>query len=241
MLFLPDIQYKGTIMKILVAEDERDLNKIICDKLRSENYTVETCYDGVSALDYMCVEDFEGAIFDVMLPKMSGFAVLQELRRRGNQTPVLFLTARRDTHDIVRGLDLGASDYMTKPFKFSELLARLRVMLRTSSQVNENIYRCGDIEVHTNDRSVWRAGRKIDLTAREYSLFLYLIRNQDIVLTRQQIESNIWDMGSDINSNVVDVYIRFIRLKLNEGSRENMIHTVRGVGYVLRSSGEKET
>ena len=226
-------------MKILVAEDERDLNKIICDKLRSEQYTVEACYDGASALDYMCMEGFDGAVFDVMLPKMNGFAVLQELRRRGNQTPVLFLTVRRDTRDVVRGLDLGASDYMTKPFKFSELLARLRVMLRSRPEVNENIYRCGDIEVHTNDHSVWRAGNQIDLTAREYALLLYLIRNKNIVLTRQQIESNVWDMGSDISSNVVDVYIRFIRRKLNEGSRENVIHTVRGVGYIMRCRSEK--
>lgn len=227
-------------MKILVAEDERDLNKIICDKLRSEQYTVEACYDGVSALDYICMEGFDGAVFDVMLPKMNGFAVLQELRRRGNQTPVLFLTVRRDTRDVVRGLDLGASDYITKPFKFSELLARLRVMLRSRPEVNENIYRCGDIEVRTNDCSVWRGGKQINLTAREYALFLYLIRNKNIVLTRQQIESNIWDASSDITSNVVDVYIRFIRRKLNAGDCENVIHTVRGIGYILRCSSEKK-
>lgn len=227
-------------MRLLVAEDEKDLNKILSDRLRSEQYIVDSCYDSATALEYMRLEHYDGAIFDVMLPRMSGFELLREIRRRGDQTPVLFLTARGDTRDIVKGLDLGASDYMVKPFQFSELLARLRVILRERHERNENIYQCGDIVLNTNDRTVTRAGRVIDLTAREYALLLYLIRNKNIVLTRQQIEYNVWEPESDISSNIVDVYIRFIRKKLNADGSENMIHAIRGMGYVLKCATEKE-
>ncbi len=225
-------------MRLLVAEDEKDLNKILCERLRSEQYIVDSCYDGVTAYEYMGLEHYDGAIFDVMLPKMNGFDLLKKLRMNGDQTPVLFLTALGDTKDIVRGLDMGASDYMVKPFQFSELLARLRVMMRERRERNENIYQCGDIIVSTNERSVIRAGKTIDLTAREYALMLYLIRNKNIVMTRQQIESNVWEPESDISSNVVDVYIRFLRKKLNAGGRENMIHSIRGMGYVLKCADE---
>ncbi len=227
-------------MRLLVAEDEKDLNKILCDRLRNEQYVVDSCLDGDTALEYMRLEHYDAAIFDVMLPRLNGFEVLEKLRREGNQTPVLFLTALGATKDIVRGLDLGASDYMVKPFQFSELLARLRVMMRERAERNENTYQCGDIIVNTTTRSVTRGGETIGLTAREYSLMLYLIRNRGIVMTRQQIEANVWDPESDITSNVVDVYIRFLRKKLNAGGRENVIHSIRGMGYVLKCENEKE-
>lgn len=227
-------------MKLLVAEDERDLNKILCSKLKKERYIVDSCYDGQTAMDYLGRSSYDGVILDIMLPGKSGFEVLQEMRRNGDQTPVMFLTALSDTRMIVQGLDLGASDYMVKPFQLSELLARLRVMLRTTTVRNENIYQCGDIIVNTNDRSVVRAGRSIELTAREYVLFLYLIRNKNTVLTRQQIEANVWSADSDIASNIVDVYIRFIRKKLNGPDEEDVIHAVRGVGYILRDKPEED-
>ncbi len=225
-------------MRLLVAEDEKDLNKILSEKLRSEQYIVDSCYDGEAALEYMSLEHYDGAVFDVLLPKMSGFEVLQRLRANGDQTPVLFLTALGETKDIVKGLDLGASDYMVKPFQFSELLARVRVMMRERRERNENTYQCGDIVVNTNERNVTRSGRVIELTAREYSLLLYLIRNKNIVMTRQQIESNVWAPESDISSNIVDVYIRFLRKKLNSGGGENMIYSIRGMGYVLKCANE---
>ena len=227
-------------MKLLVAEDERDLNKILCSKLKKERYIVDSCYDGQTAMDYLGRSSYDGVILDIMLPGKSGFEVLQEMRRNGDQTPAMFLTALSDTRMIVQGLDLGASDYMVKPFQLSELLARLRVMLRTTTVRNENIYQCGDIIVNTNDRSVVRAGRSIELTAREYVLFLYLIRNKNTVLTRQQIEANVWSADSDIASNIVDVYIRFIRKKLNGPDEEDVIHAVRGVGYILRDKPEED-
>ena len=227
-------------MKLLVAEDERDLNKILCSKLKKERYTVDSCYDGNAATDYLERSSYDGVILDIMLPGKNGFEVLQEMRKRGDQTPVMFLTALSDTQMIVRGLDLGASDYMVKPFQLTELLARIRVMMRSTTVGNENIYQCGDIIVNTNDRSVTRAGRSIELTAREYVLFLYLIRNKNTVLTRQQIEANVWSADSDIASNIVDVYIRFIRKKLNGPNEEDFIHAVRGVGYILRDKPEED-
>ena len=146
----------------------------------------------------------------------------------------MFLTAKSDTKDIVGGLDSGADDYMVKPFEFSELLARLRVMLRKQSGVKENIYRCGDLEVNVNDRTVRRAGKDISVSAKEFSVLVYLVRNQNIVVTREQIESNVWNIDNDIASNVVDVYIRFLRKKIDEGFEDKMIQTIRGVGYILK-------
>ncbi|HAB94715.1 MAG TPA: DNA-binding response regulator [Lachnospiraceae bacterium] len=226
-------------MKLLIAEDEKDLNRILASKLRKEHYTVETCYDGETALESLSAGKYDGVILDIMLPGRSGFEVLSEMRKRGDQTPVLFLTALNDTNSIVQGLDLGASDYMVKPFVLSELMARVRVMMRNTAVVNENVCRCGDIVVNTNDRSVLRAGRKVELTAKEYTMLLYLMRNKNTVVTRQQIVTNVWDADSDIASNIVDVYIRFIRKKLNEGGHEDLIHAVRGVGYMLKDGREE--
>ena len=227
-------------MRLLIAEDEADLNRILCERLRKEGYAVDSCYDGIAAVQYTEQEHYDGAVLDIMLPGKSGFDVLREMREKGDQTPVLFLTALSDTRNIVRGLDLGASDYMVKPFELTELLARIRVMLRNPSVRNENTYICGDIVINTSDRSVTRAGDQVDLTAKEYALLLYLVRNKNMVLTRQQIESNVWDLESDIASNIVDVYIRFIRKKLNAGGREDIIRSVRGVGYILKDSPEEE-
>lgn len=222
-------------MKILVVEDEKDMNRIIAKKLEAEGYCTDVCYDGESAYDYLCLEEYDGVILDVMLPGMDGFEVLRRARAKGVQTPVLFLTARDGTADVVRGLDLGGDDYIVKPFVFQELMARVRVMTRRKAAVHENIYRCGTLTVDCNGHTVKREERQIDLSPKEFSVLLYLIRNQNIVVTRDQIAANIWDSESDGCSNVVDVYIRYLRKKMDDDFPFKMIQTVRGVGYVLRS------
>lgn len=220
-------------MRVLVVEDEKDLNSIICSKLVREGYNVDACYDGQAALDYMEAENYDGAIMDIMIPNKDGITVLREMRNAGIQVPVLFLTAKTETQDIVRGLDAGASDYMTKPFEFSELMARLRVMLRTQNPVNENVITCGSLVVDMNNRQAIRDGKVIDLTVREYAILEYLARNRNVVVTREQIRVNIWNIDDDVNSNVIDVYIRYLRRKIDDNYEEKLIHTIRGVGYKL--------
>lgn len=220
-------------MRVLVVEDEKDLNSIICSKLVKEGYNVDACYDGQAALDYMEAENYDGAIMYIMIPNKDGITVLREMRNAGIQVPVLFLTAKTETQDIVRGLDAGASDYMTKPFEFSELMARLRVMLRTQNPVNENVITCGSLVVDMNNRQAIRDGKVIDLTVREYAILEYLARNRNVVVTREQIRVNIWNIDDDVNSNVIDVYIRYLRRKIDDNYEEKLIHTIRGVGYKL--------
>lgn len=220
-------------MRVLVVEDEKDLNSIICSKLVKEGYNVDACYDGQAALDYMEAENYDGAIMDIMIPNKDGITVLREMRNAGIQVPVLFLTAKTETQDIVRGLDAGASDYMTKPFEFSKLMARLRVMLRTQNPVNENVITCGSLVVDMNNRQAIRDGKVIDLTVREYAILEYLARNRNVVVTREQIRVNIWNIDDDVNSNVIDVYIRYLRRKIDDNYEEKLIHTIRGVGYKL--------
>lgn len=224
-------------MRILVVEDERDMNRIIVKGLQSEGYLVDSCYDGESAYDYLCMAEYDGVILDVMLPKMDGFTVLKKVRSRGITTPILFLTAKSDVNDIVQGLDLGADDYVVKPFDFKELLARVRMITRKKADVHRNVYTCGELSVDCNKCTVVRAGKIIELSPKEFSVLLYLIRNQNIVVTREQIEENIWDLNRDGSSNLVDVYIRYLRKKIDEGFEFKMIQTIRGVGYVLK---EKE-
>lgn len=170
---------------------------------------------------------------DIMIPNKDGITVLREMRNAWIQVPVLFLTAKTETQDIVRGLDAGASDYMTKPFEFSELMARLRVMLRTQNPVNENVITCGSLVVDMNNRQAIRDGKVIDLTVREYAILEYLARNRNVVVTREQIRVNIWNIDDDVNSNVIDVYIRYLRRKIDDNYEEKLIHTIRGVGYKL--------
>ena len=220
-------------MRVLVVEDGKDLNSIICSKLVKEGYNVDACYDGQAALDYMEAENYDGAIMDIMIPNKDGITVLREMRNAGIQVPVLFLTAKTETQDIVRGLDAGASDYMTKPFEFSELMARLRVMLRTQNPVNENVITCGSLVVDMNNRQAIRDGKVIDLTVREYAILENLARNRNVVVTREQIRVNIWNIDDDVNSNVIDVYIRYLRRKIDDNYEEKLIHTIRGVGYKL--------
>lgn len=220
-------------MRMLVVEDEKDLNSIICSKLVKEGYNVDACYDGQAALDFIEMTEYDGVIMGIMIPHVNGMEVLKTIRANNQQVPVLFLTAKGETQDIVRGLDAGASDYMTKPFEFPEFLARLRVMLRTQGVVNENVIACGSLVVDMNNHKAVRDGRNIDLTVREYAILEYLARNRNIVVTREQIRANIWNIDDDVNSNVVDVYIRYLRRKIDDKYDDKLIQTIRGVGYKL--------
>lgn len=221
-------------MRLLVVEDEKDLNSIIVKNLEAEGYIVDSCYDGEDAVIYMTTIDYDAVILDVMIPKMSGFEVLKKVREMKIETPVLFLTARDHVDDIVFGLNIGADDYMVKPFSFDELMARLRVIVRRKPEVRENIYTCGDLILNVNTRQVTRQGREISLSPKEYAILECLIRNKNIVLTRAQIESNIWNMDYSGESNVIDVYIRYLRKKIDDDFDEKLIQTVRGVGYMLK-------
>lgn len=184
----------------------------------------------------MTTIQYDAVILDVMIPKRNGFEVLKTIREKKIETPVLFLTARDNVDDIVFGLNSGADDYMVKPFSFDELIARLRVIVRRKPEVRENIYTCGDLTLNVNTRQVTRQGKKISLSPKEYAILECLIRNKNIVLTRAQIESNIWDMDYNGESNVIDVYIRYLRRKIDDDFEEKLIHTVRGAGYMLKCS-----
>lgn len=221
-------------MRILFAEDERDLNHIITKKLTSQGYSVDSAYDGEEAIDILSYTDYDAVILDIMMPKADGFAVLRALRSKGKNTPVLFLTARDSVQDRVAGLDSGANDYLVKPFSVEELLARIRAMTRTAFGVSDSLLSVGDLTMDTAAKVVKRGGKEIPLSAKEYALLEYLMHNVGIVLSREKIENHIWNFDYEGGTNVVDVYIRYLRKKIDEGYDKKLIHTVRGRGYVLR-------
>ena len=221
-------------MRILVVEDEKSLNKLICQKLKGEHYTVDCCYSGDEAEDYLRCAEYDAVLLDIMLPNKSGLDVLKEMRAKENKTPVLLLTAKDSIADRVAGLDAGADDYLVKPFATDELLARVRVMIRRSSGGTSNIFSVSDLEVDCDSRNVYRGKKTIDLSAKEFDILEYLIRNKNKVLSREKISSHIWNYDYEGGSNIVDVYIRYLRKKIDEGFEPKLIHTVRGSGYVLR-------
>ncbi|SFL28755.1 response regulator transcription factor [Halanaerobium salsuginis] len=221
-------------MRILVVEDEKDLAKVIKKKLNRENFTVDLAYDGEKAIDLTIVNDYDLIILDIMIPKKSGLEVLTELRDWKDSTPVLILTARDSIEDKVKGLNLGADDYLTKPFAFAELLARIKTIFRRGIKEYSNILKNGDLTLNTINYTVQRKQEKIDLTSKEYSLLEYLMRNRGHVLSRGQIEEHVWGYMSGNSSNIVDVYIRFLRKKIDEGFSEKIIETVRGRGYRMK-------
>lgn len=223
-------------MRILVAEDEKDLNRIIVRRLSAAGYAVDSCFDGEDALYYLESADYDCAVLDIMMPKMSGLEAVGELRKHGNSTPVIFLTARDSVDDRVVGLDTGANDYLVKPFAFEELLARIRALTRVSASApnTTNIFTVEDLTVDCNSHRVTRGGTEIKLSAREFAILVCLVRNKGIVLSREKIENNIWNFDYEGGSNVIDVYIRYLRKKIDDGYDKKLIHTVRGTGYVLR-------
>lgn len=225
-------------MRILIAEDQRDLNKILVKKLSAEGYTVDSCFDGEEALDFFAAASYDGAILDINMPKKDGLAVVKQLRADGNFTPVLFLTARDTVADRVLGLDTGANDYLVKPFSFEELMARVRALTRITTRTSSPIYTLCDLTLDTGSHSVSRGGRQIKLSAKEYALLEYLLRNKGKVLSRDSIENNLWNFDYEGGTNAVDVYIRYLRKKIDEDFSPKLIHTVRGTGYVLKAPEE---
>ncbi|MBS5724354.1 MAG: response regulator transcription factor [Clostridiales bacterium] len=221
-------------MRVLIAEDERDLNRIIAQKLTEDGYSVDTCYDGKEAIDILSYTDYDAVILDIMMPGADGFAVLRSLRDKGKTTPVLFLTARDGVRDRVRGLDSGANDYMVKPFSMEELAARLRAMTRISFGAASSVLSVGDLTMDTASHTVQRGGKEIALSAKEYAMLEYLMHNKGVVLSREKIEDHVWNFDYEGGTNVVDVYIRYLRKKIDDGQEKKLIHTVRGRGYVLR-------
>ena len=221
-------------MRILVAEDDRDLNKIIVKKLTAEGNAVDGCFDGRAALDYIEGTDYDVVILDIMMPEMDGLEAVRRLRSRGDLTPVIFLTAKDTVADRVAGLDMGANDYIVKPFSFDELSARIRAVTRTASHRPSNLLALDDLVLNTETGEVRRGGEVIALTAREYRLLEYLLRNQNKVLSRQKIENNVWNYDYEGGTNVVDVYISYLRKKIDDGAANKLIHTVHGVGYCMR-------
>lgn len=221
-------------MRLLVVEDEVRLNNVITKRLIKEGYSVDSCFNGEEALDFLAVGEFDAVIMDIMMPKIDGLAVLKKMREANNTTPVLLLTAKDDISDRVAGLDAGAEDYLIKPFAFEELLARIRVVIRKSVGNSTNSIEIGDLVLNTNSRTAVREGVVIDLTAKEYDLLEYLMLNKGIILSREKIENHIWNFDYSGGTNVIDVYISYLRKKIDDPFEKKLIHTVRGKGYVIR-------
>ena len=224
-------------MRILVAEDERDLNSVISRKLISDGNQVDSCINGIVALDKLTQGDYDVAVLDIMMPGMDGLELVRRLRAEGNETPVLFLTALDSVEDQVTGLDAGGDDYLTKPFALEVLSARVRALTRRNSEQHSSIYQVEDLTLDIKRHTVMRSGTPIELSSREFSILEYLMRNAGMVLSREQIEQYIWNYEYGGNSNIVDVYIRNLRKKVDDPFEHKLIRTVRLVGYTIR--GEK--
>ncbi len=227
-------------MRILVIEDEKNLNDIIVKRLKVEHYGVDACYDGAEGLDYILATEYDAIILDVMLPKLNGFEILKKIREKKIKTPVLLLTAKDSVEDRVHGLDLGADDYLLKPFAFDELLARIRVLLRKASNTEtaNNIFSIANLSVDVTSRTVKRDDKSLKLSTREFTILEYMIRNKGKILSRDTIEQHIWNYDYEGGTNVIDVYIRYLRKKIDDGYEPKLIHTIRGIGYVLKVENE---
>lgn len=222
-------------MKILIVEDEVKTGDYLRQGLREAGFVVDLARDGVDGLHLALDGDYHLIVLDVMLPSLDGWGVLQTLRHSGRETPVLFLTARDQVEDRVRGLELGADDYLVKPFAFSEFLARVRTLLRRGRSQEPEVLRSSNLELDLLRRRVIRSGQRIDLTAKEFALLELLLRRQGEVLPRSLIASQVWDMNFDSDTNVIEVAVRRLRAKVDEPFEPKLIRTVRGMGYVLEA------
>jgi len=220
-------------MRILVVEDERKVARFVQRGLEAEGYAVDLVHDGDTALARALDADWDAIVLDLALPGRDGLSVLRELRARGSSVPVLLLTARSGVTDKVAGLDLGADDYLTKPFEFVELLARLRALLRRGGSTAPRLA-VADLTLDPATREVTRAGRRIDLTAREYALLEFFLRNRGRVLSRAVIAQHVWGISFETFTNVIDVYVNYLRRKIDADFEPKLLQTVRGVGYVLK-------
>ena len=227
-------------MRLLVVEDEKKLNELITKKLKKEYYGVDSCFDGEEAVRYVEGTEYDAIILDIMLPKLDGFEVIKRIRAKKNKVPILLLTARDNIDDKVKGLDYGADDYLVKPFIFEELMARIRVLLRRNSGNADNVVTIANLKVDLDAKTVFRDDLLIKLSGREYSILEYLIRNKGKILSRERIEDHIWNYDYEGGTSVIDVYIRYLRKKIDDSYTPKLIHTVRGLGYVLRINDENE-
>ena len=221
-------------MRILIAEDEKDLREVTVKRLKAEGFGVDGCGDGKEVLEYLEAADYNLVILDIMMPRMDGLTALKKIRQMGNPVPVLLLTAKDAVADRVAGLDAGADDYLTKPYAFEELLARIRALARRNSTEKSDILTAGSLSVELSSKRVMREGQEILLSAKEFALLETLIRHKGQVLSRAQLENQVWDFGFEGGSNIVDVYIRYLRRKVDDPFEKKLIHTIRGAGYVLR-------
>lgn len=223
-------------MRILLAEDDRSIAAAVKKRLIAEGHAVDVCYNGMDAGDFLQMTQYDIALMDIMMPGEDGLSIVQRMRRNGLKTPVIFLTARDSIEDRVTGLDAGGDDYLVKPFALDELMARIRVLSRRNTPGTHatKLIQIADLSIDTASRQVRRGGRDISLTAREYSLLETLALNRGIVLSREQIEQKLFSYDYLGSSNMVDVYIRYLRRKIDDSFDKKLIQTVRGVGYVLR-------
>ena len=218
---------------ILVVEDDRNISDLIRMYLEKEGFEVRSAYDGGKAVEEFDKQAPDMVLLDIMLPVMDGWAVCAYIREKA-KTPIIMLTAKSEVNDRITGLEMGADDYLVKPFALEELSARLRVLTRSQFGAGDSRLVAGDLTLDTGTRRVKRGGAEIALSAREYALLEYLMHNKGIVLSREKIENHVWNFDYEGGTNVVDVYIRYLRKKIDDGHERKLIHTVRGVGYVLR-------
>ena len=221
-------------MRLLVVEDEKHLNKTLTERLSKKGYSVDSCYDGEDALYYIENTEYDGIILDVMMPKINGFEVLRIIREKKIQTPVLMLTAKDSDDDVVNGLDTGANDYLTKPFSFDVLCARIRAMLRVKGNITGAVLEIADLSVDTVARVVKRGDTVIELSSKEYSVLEYLMRNKGIIVSKEKIEENIWNYEYEGSSDVIKVYIHHLRKKIDDNFEKKLLHTIKNVGYVIK-------
>ncbi len=227
-------------MRVLIVEDDPALRSILQKRFTAEGYAVDVCDNGTDGLSYALAMTYDGIVLDIMLPGMDGLTVLRRLREKRCESGVLLLTARDAVADRVEGLDIGADDYLTKPFAFDELLARLRALLRKRAGTHSPTLCVDDLVMDTSARRVTRAGQAIALTAKEYALLEFFMRNAWQVLTRDQIVDHVWNYEYQFETNLVDVYVRYLRKKIDDGRPKKLLHTVRGFGYVLKTEDDRE-
>lgn len=224
----------GDFMRLLIAEDEKHLNKTLNERLTKAGYTVDSCFDGEDAVYYIENTQYDGIILDVMMPKINGFEVLRVMSDKKILTPVLMLTAKDSDEDIITGLDLGANDYLTKPFSFNVLCARIRAMLRVKENVTGTVLEIADLTVDTITRVVKRGDTVIELSSKEYSVLEYLMRNKGIIVSKEKIEENIWNYEYEGSSDVIKVYIHHLRKKIDGNFDKKLLHTIKNVGYMIK-------